>query len=277
MNAHPRTPVVTDMTVVPVAGHDSMLLNLSGAHAPFFTRNLVVLTDCDGHTGVGEVPGGEKIRRTLEEARPLVVGAQHRRLHARARRIAGRVRRPRRGRAWSADLRSADHGPRGDRRGGGPARPAGPDLEVPVAALLGDGQQRDAVEMLGYLFYVGDRTKTDLPTGRRRRGRGGDEWLRLRHEEALTPAGRRAAGRGGPRALRLQRLQAEGRRAAAATRRSRPSRRWHERFPDARITLDPNGAWPLEEAIRPCRGLRRRAGLRRRPVRRRRTGSRAAR
>ncbi len=28
-------PVVTEMRVVPVAGHDSMLLNLSGAHGPF--------------------------------------------------------------------------------------------------------------------------------------------------------------------------------------------------------------------------------------------------
>ena len=38
-----HTPVVTAMTVMPVAGHDSMLLNLSGAHAPYFTRNLVIL------------------------------------------------------------------------------------------------------------------------------------------------------------------------------------------------------------------------------------------
>ena len=62
------------MRVIPVAGHDSMLLNLSGAHGPFFTRNLVILTDSAGHTGVGEVPGGEKIRQTLEDARALVVG-----------------------------------------------------------------------------------------------------------------------------------------------------------------------------------------------------------
>ena len=54
------SPRVTSMRVIPVAGHDSMLLNLSGAHAPFFTRNLVVLTDNAGHTGAGEVPGGEK-------------------------------------------------------------------------------------------------------------------------------------------------------------------------------------------------------------------------
>ena len=67
-------PVVTEMQVIPVAGRDSMLLNLSGAHGPFFTRNIVILRDNAGHTGLGEVPGGEAIRRTLEEARPLVVG-----------------------------------------------------------------------------------------------------------------------------------------------------------------------------------------------------------
>ncbi|SPW56231.1 glucarate dehydratase [Escherichia coli] len=48
------------MQVIPVAGHDSMLMNLSGAHAPFFTRNIVIIKDNSGHTGVGEIPGGEK-------------------------------------------------------------------------------------------------------------------------------------------------------------------------------------------------------------------------
>src|SRR5256885_5046113 len=67
-------PVITEMLVVPVAGRDSMLLNLSGAHAPFFTRNLVILRDAAGHTGVGEVPGGERIRQTLEDARDEVLG-----------------------------------------------------------------------------------------------------------------------------------------------------------------------------------------------------------
>ena len=66
-------PAVTEMRVIPIAGRDSMLLNLSGAHAPFFTRNLVMITDADGNTGVGEVPGGEKIRQTLEDARPLLL------------------------------------------------------------------------------------------------------------------------------------------------------------------------------------------------------------
>jgi glucarate dehydratase len=67
-------PVITDMRVVPVAGQDSMLMNLSGAHGPWFTRNVVVLTDSAGNTGLGEVPGGESIRQTLEDARPLILG-----------------------------------------------------------------------------------------------------------------------------------------------------------------------------------------------------------
>src|SRR5205809_5626643 len=72
-NRH-SAPVVVELQVVPVAGHDSMLMNLSGAHGPFFTRNVVILRDSDGNTGVGEVPGGEKIRKTIEDARALVVG-----------------------------------------------------------------------------------------------------------------------------------------------------------------------------------------------------------
>ena len=68
------TPVIRSLQAIPVAGRDSMLLNLSGAHGPFFTRNLLILTDSAGRTGVGEVPGGEKIRQTLDDARELVVG-----------------------------------------------------------------------------------------------------------------------------------------------------------------------------------------------------------
>ena len=98
----------------------------------------------------------------------------------------------------------------------------GQHLEVPVAALLGEGQQRDSVEMLGYLFYVGDRKRTDLPYAS-----DPDAERRL-----VAPAprrgddagGDRAPGRSGARALRLQRLQAEGRRAARR-RGSRGDRR----------------------------------------------------
>jgi glucarate dehydratase len=71
-----------------------MLLNLSGAHGSFFTRNLLILADSAGHSGVGEVPGGEKIRQTLEDARALIVGqplgSQQRLLQEVQRRFADR-------------------------------------------------------------------------------------------------------------------------------------------------------------------------------------------
>src|SRR5438309_4243289 len=177
-------PILTEMLVIPVAGHDSMLLNLSGAHGPFFTRNVVVLTDNAGHTGVGEVPGGEKIRQTLEDARPLVEGQPVSHINA----ILNAMR---------AKFADRDAGGRGqqtfDLRTTIHAVTAvesalldlqGQHLGVPVAALLGEGQQRDAVQMLGYLFYVGDRTKTNLPYASEPQAQ--DDWLRLRHEEAMT-------------------------------------------------------------------------------------------
>jgi glucarate dehydratase len=183
-SAQASSPKVTEMLVVPVAGHDDMLLNLSGAHAPFFTRNVVILRDNAGHTGLGEVPGGERIRQTLEDARPLIVGqrigAYNDILNTVRKRFADR-----------------DAGGRGlqtfDQRVTIHAITAlevslldllGQFLDVPVASLLGEGQQRDAVEMLGYLFFVGDRTKTNLPY--RAEPDAKIDWFRVRHEEALT-------------------------------------------------------------------------------------------
>jgi glucarate dehydratase len=181
------TPVVTELTVVPVAGHDSMLMNLSGAHGPYFTRNIVILRDSAGNTGVGEVPGGEGIRQTLEDARPLVVGQPIGQYQA----MLNKVR---------ATFASRDAGGRGlqtfDLRITIHAVTAleaalldllGKHLQVPVAALLGEGQQRDAVEMLGYLFYVGDRQRTTLDY--RTEPDADNEWFRLRNEVAMDAKG----------------------------------------------------------------------------------------
>ncbi len=245
-----RGATITAMRVVPVAGRDSMLLNLSGAHGPFFTRNLVILTDNTGATGIGEVPGGEHIRSTLEDARDLVVGttlgAWQSVLNAMRARFASRDAG---GRGLQTfDLRVTIH-----------AITAiesafldllGQFLDVPVAALLGEGQQRDAVAMLGYLFYIGDRRRTDLPY----RDPGAREgWFRLRDEEALTPD---AVGRLAEAAhdtygfddfkLKGGVLSGEEEIAAISV--------IAQRFPEARVTLDPNGAWSLAEAIRLCEG-----------------------
>ncbi|WP_288492395.1 glucarate dehydratase [uncultured Pseudomonas sp.] len=247
---HTGTPVVTSLEVVPVAGQDSMLLNLSGAHGPYFTRNVLILKDSAGRTGVGEVPGGESIRQTLEDARQFLIGQPL----GQYQRILGQVRQAFAGRDASGrglqtfDLRITIHAVT--------ALEAalldllGQHLEVPVAALLGEGQQRDAVEMLGYLFYVGDRNKTTL--GYRSEAESDDAWFRVRNEEALTPEtvvrlAEAAYDRYGFKDFKLKGGVLSGDAEIEAVTALA------ERFPEARVTLDPNGAWSLKEAIRLCR------------------------
>ena len=246
------TPVITALRVVPVAGHDDMLLNLSGAHAPFFTRNVVILTDSSGRTGVGEVPGGEKIRQTLEDATSPVVGqsiGNHNAvLNAMRQRFADRDAGGRGQQTF--DLRVAIHAVTAVESA--LLDLLGQFLGVPVAALLGEGQQRDAVQMLGYLFFVGDRRKTDLPY--RSEPDAADDWSRLRHEPAMTPEAivrlaEAAQAKYGFQDFKLKGGVLRGEEEVEAIRAL------HERFPQARCTLDPNGGWLLKDAVRITRDL----------------------
>ena len=245
-----NVPKIDGMWVVPVAGQDSMLLNLSGAHGPFFTRNVVLLRDETGRIGLGEVPGGEAIRRTLEEARGLVVGASvghhHGVLNAMRDTFADRDAG---GRGLQTfDLRIAIHAVTAIESA--MLDLLGQHLGLPIAALLGEGQHRDRVEMLGYLFFIGDRARTDLPY---RAAGTGDAWERLRDEEAVTPEAvvrlaEAARERYGFNDFKLKGGVLAGEaEIEAVTALAR-------RFPDARITLDPNGGWLLEDAIRLCKG-----------------------
>jgi glucarate dehydratase len=246
-------PVVTGMEVIPVAGRDSMLLNLSGAHGPFFTRNIVILTDNSGHTGVGETPGGEKIRQTLEDARPLVVGASIGACND----ILTSIRktfadRDADGRGKQTfDLRVTIHAVTAVESA--LLDLLGKHLALPVAALLGEGQQRSSVETLGYLFFVGDRRKTDLPY---RTGDGEKPgWLQLRHQEAMTPdavvrLAEATHDRYGFADFKLKGGVLRGEEEIEAISAIA------KRFPKARVTLDPNGAWLLDDAIRLCKNMR---------------------
>ncbi|XVU22857.1 enolase C-terminal domain-like protein [Actinoplanes sp. CA-054009] len=247
------TPTVARVEVVPVAGHDSMLLNLSGAHGPFFTRNVAIVTDSTGREGLGEVPGGEAIRATIEAAGASLIGQPIARYATLLREMSTRF----------AGLDVKGRGPQTyDQRVAVHATTAlesalldllGRHLGVPVAELLGEGQQRDAVPVLGYLFYVGDRTRTDLPYVVE--PDPADDWAKRRREPALTPESIvdlavAAQARYGFADFKLKggvfraEEEIEAVRALAA------------RFPEARITVDPNGGWRLSEAVALCANLK---------------------
>jgi glucarate dehydratase len=240
-------PIVQSMRVIPVAGRDGMLLNLSGAHAPFFTRNIVIVTDNAGHTGLGEVPGGEKIRQTLEDARPLVEGQTVGNLQA----ILNAMRtkfadRDSGGRGLQTfDLRTTIHAVTAVESA--LLDLMGQHLGVPVAALLGEGQQRDAVQMLGYLFFVGDRLKTDLPYASEPDST--DDWCRLRHEKAMTPEAVVRLAEAAQKRYGFQDFKLKGG-VLSGDEEVEAVTALHQRFPEARVTLDPNGGWLLKDAIR---------------------------
>ncbi len=245
-------PTVAQVEVVPVAGYDSMLMNLSGAHGPYFTRNVVIITDDEGRTGLGEVPGGQKIASTIDEAGRRIAGQPVARFRSALREISQAF----------ADL---DAGGRGnqtfDLRTTVHAVTAiesamldlhGQYLGVPVAELLGEGQQRHSVPMLGYLFFVGNPDATDLPYLRESEG---DDWSRRRREEAMDAQGvielaKAAQQRYGFRDFKLKGGVLDGDVEADVVTAL------HEEFPESRITLDPNGGWLLEDAIRIGRRLR---------------------
>ncbi|RMX07872.1 glucarate dehydratase [Corticibacter populi] len=243
------TPTIQSIEVIPVAGRDGMLLNLSGAHGPYFTRNILLIHDSAGRTGVGEVPGGEGIRQALEDAKPLLLGqsvGNHLQLLQQVqsalseRDVGGRG-------LQTFDLRIAIHAVTAVESA--LLDLLGQHLGVPVAALLGEGQQRERVEMLGYLFFVGPSDKTDLPYVKPGEDPGTDDWAQVRHQSALTPEAivrqaEAAHARYGFNDFKLKGGVLAGDDEVDAVVAL------HQRFPQARVTLDPNGGWLLKDAIR---------------------------
>ena len=248
-----NAPTISTLRVIPVAGHDSMLMNLSGAHGPFFTRNILILTDNAGRSGVGEVPGGEKIRATLEEATDLVVGQTIGNVQAILNTVRSRFAdRDAAGRGLQTyDLRTTIHVVTALESA--LLDLLGQHLNVPVAALLGEGQQRDSVEMLGYLFYVGDRNRTDLPY--RTEADSADAWFRLRNEVAMDTASIVRQAEAAHEKYGFNDFKLKGG-VLAGEAEVEAVTALHARFPKARVTLDPNGGWLLKDAVRLMRDTR---------------------
>ena len=243
-------PVITELQVIPVAGQDSMELNLSGAHGPFFTRNIVIIKDSAGNTGLGEVPGGEKIRQTIEDARPMMIGRTlgdyNHILNAMRSTFADRDAG---GRGLQTfDLRTTIHAVTAVESA--LLDLLGQFMNVPVAALLGEGMQREAVEILGYLFYIGDRKKTNLAY--RSEPEADNAWFRLRNEEALSAEAVVQLAEATHERYGFNDFKLKGG-VLSGDEEMDAILALHERFPQARITLDPNGAWSLAEAVRLCR------------------------
>ena len=240
-------PTIAKVEVFPVAGHDCMELNLSGAHAPYFTRNIVILTDSNGVEGVGEVPGGQKITAAIEATAHLVLGTS----------IADYKQTLNKIRTWldtnikddvrglqTFDLRTGVHvvtayeAPLLDL--------LGKFLNVPAAALMGDGIQRDKVRFLSYLFYVGDRKKTDLPY--EEEPDADCDWYRLRHEEALTPEKIVALAKATHEKYGFEDFKLKGG-VLPPKEELKAVQAIKAAFPEARVDLDPNGCWSLKEAL----------------------------
>ncbi len=246
-------PVITKMEVYPVAGRDCMELNLSGAHAPYFTRNVVVLYADNGEMGVGEVPGGEKITKALQECIPLVEGtrvAEYKNTLLKVKKFLDSKGEDDVRGNQTFDLRTGVHALTAIEA---PCLDLlGKYLNVPVCELLGDGKQRAQVRMLGYLFFVGNPDKTGLPYEREKDSEC--EWYRLRHEEALTAdkivsMAKAVRQKYGFRDFKLKGGVLEGKKEMDVIRALK------KEFPDARIDLDPNGCWKLKEAVEYVKGM----------------------
>ncbi|WP_111854691.1 glucarate dehydratase [Acinetobacter oleivorans] len=240
------TPIVKSIRAIPVAGHDSMLLNLSGAHGPYFTRNILIIEDNSGNIGVGEIPGGEKILATLNDAKALIEGqpiGEYKNLLKKIQQTFADRDSGGRGNQ-TFDLRTTIHVVTAYESA--LLDLLGKHLNVNVASLLGEGQQRSEVEVLGYLFFVGDRKQTSLDYATS--PHLNHDWYKVRHEKALTPESvqllaEASYDRYGFKDFKLKGGVLHGEQEAeAVTAIAR-------RFPEARVTLDPNGAWFLDEAI----------------------------
>lgn len=237
-------PTVVSATVYPVAGHDSMLLNLAGAHGPYFTRNILILEDSSGNTGIGEVPGGPKITNAIRDSFDLVIGKPVSKYRSIVREVNNLlIDRDAKDIFWTYELTTIH------------AVTAvetalldlyGKFLNLPVCELLGDGQQRDTVRVLGYLFFVGDASTADAAYLHDSDAK--NSWHRIRREKAVSPASivklaEAAQERYGFKDFKLKGGVLSGKEEIRSVLALK------ERFPDAHITIDPNGAWSLAESV----------------------------
>jgi glucarate dehydratase len=238
------------MQVFPVAGYDSMTLTLSGCHAPYFTRNIVVLTDDAGHTGIGEIHGGEYTRQQLESYIPHVVGepiTDYRRVVNQLRHLNGGQADDTGEGIQGLDISQLKYVVQSETAVECALMDLlGKYLELPVAALLGDGIQRRDVAFLGYLFYIEDTKKTDLPY--LQGDDDSDAWGQVRRLPAMTPEAIVKEAQAAQARYGFKNFKLKGG-VLVPEVEMQTVKALHEAFPEAHINIDPNGAWSEATAI----------------------------
>ncbi len=244
-------PTVTAFSVYPVAGRDSMELNLSETHGPYFTRNVVVLTDSEGRTGLGEVPGGRRSRGLCGMPSP-----------------------------WSSERKSGTTSASCARSV--TVSPTATPVAAPRPSTCGPPStpsprsSRRCSTCWGSISTYPSRRSSATDSSATPYGSSGY------CSTSVTPAGRNwstsasrtrprtGTGSGTRRPCRRQAIvrQAEATHdlygfrdfklkggVLAGAEEVKAVRALKDRFPEARITLDPNGAWSLREAIELCSPL----------------------
>lgn len=246
-----NSPVITKMQVIPVAGYDSMLLNIGGAHNCYFTRIIVVLTDSSGQTGVGECPCHSSVIALLEKFEHQIIGSELLRLNHTLSQL------------WHSDTRN-QHSQLADNIHIPQMNPEkfynavaaieaalldlqGKFLNLPVADLLASGKQRERIPVLGYLFYIADRCKTTmnyLPGDDKKK-----DWFWLRHQQAMDHESVVRLAEAAIEQYGFRDFKLKGG-VHAGEYEVETVERLLEHFPGARVTVDPNASWSLDEAIR---------------------------
>jgi len=110
------------------------------------------------------------------------------------------------------------------------------------------------VPVLGYLFYIADRQKTDLDYQPGKAQAGQHPWYHLRHQEAMShekvvQLAEAAQDKYGFKDFKLKGGVQAGEVEIETVRALK------KRFPQARITVDPNASWSLDQAISLCKNM----------------------
>lgn len=244
-----NSPKIVKYDVFPVAGYDSMTMTLSGAHSPFFTRNIVIMEDDEGNKGIGEIHGGEDIKKSLISYKNQILGSHIVNYREVLRIIKNNRLIKKSDGIQYLDISKLSHVVEDITA----VESAFLDLlgkyyNLPVCSLLGEGRQRDVIPTLGYMFFVSDLEKTDLPYLRED---SDDEWFSIRRNKMLDSSSivnqaRILQKKYGFKNFKLKGGVLEGKVEMEIIKDLK------NEFPDCNINIDPNGAWSLEEAVYLC-------------------------